>query len=167
MQMCERPCAHFTGREGIARSQISFSSDRAGGGVKELYMMDYDGHGQRRVTAHESLTLAPVWSPRNDVLAYISKNQSRKLKRAASKLRLVHPLYNEEVHLLAKQDIRALADLTGKKVAIGRQGSGTARPAWIGEACADEITKAILDFDPVSGVAIDATTKPPATIEWE
>ncbi len=43
----------------------------------------------------------------------------------------------------------------------------TARPAWIGDTCAAEITKSILAFDPIGAVAIDATTKPPATIEWE
>jgi len=43
----------------------------------------------------------------------------------------------------------------------------TARPAWIGDACAAEITEAVMAFEPVGGVAIDATTKPPATIEWE
>jgi GMP synthase (glutamine-hydrolysing) len=43
----------------------------------------------------------------------------------------------------------------------------TARPAWIGERCAREITEALMAFAPVGGVAIDATTKPPATIEWE
>jgi GMP synthase (glutamine-hydrolysing) len=43
----------------------------------------------------------------------------------------------------------------------------TARPAWIGDACARDITAALMAFDAVGGVAIDATTKPPATIEWE
>jgi len=43
----------------------------------------------------------------------------------------------------------------------------TAKAAWIGEACAAEITREILEFDSVGAVAIDATSKPPATIEWE
>ena len=43
----------------------------------------------------------------------------------------------------------------------------TARPAWIGEACAGEITESVMAFEQVGGVAIDATTKPPGTIEWE
>ena len=43
----------------------------------------------------------------------------------------------------------------------------TARPAWLGDACAAEITAALLRFDTVGAVALDATTKPPATIEWE
>jgi GMP synthase (glutamine-hydrolysing) len=43
----------------------------------------------------------------------------------------------------------------------------TARPAWIGEACAREIVAAVMERDGIAGIAIDATTKPPGTIEWE
>lgn len=43
----------------------------------------------------------------------------------------------------------------------------TARPGWIGEQCAAEIVEALTRYDEVSAVAIDVTTKPPATIEWE
>ena len=43
----------------------------------------------------------------------------------------------------------------------------TARPAPLPAACVEEIVAALLSRDAVAGVAIDLTTKPPATIEWE
>ncbi len=62
----------------------------------------------------------------SDVLAFVAKVQSDPvLSRIAKKTRMVFPLYNEEVHLLGKQGIRDFDDLTGKRVAIGRDGSGT------------------------------------------
>jgi len=61
-----------------------------------------------------------------DVLAFVSRIQTDPvLKRIASKTRMVFPLYNEEVHLLARRDIRDFDDLSDKRVAIGREGSGT------------------------------------------
>ena len=38
---------------------------------------------------------------------------------------MVFPLYNEEVHLLGRGDIQDFDDLADKRVAIGREGSGT------------------------------------------
>ena len=62
----------FTGERGIARTQIAFTSDRTGDGNKELYLMDYDGANQRRITGHRSLTFAPTWTRDGDGLAYVS-----------------------------------------------------------------------------------------------
>jgi uncharacterized protein len=62
----------------------------------------------------------------SDVLAFVARVQSDPvLTRIAKKTRMVFPLYNEEVHLLGKKGIRDFDDLTGKRVAIGRDGSGT------------------------------------------
>jgi len=61
-----------------------------------------------------------------DVLAFVTRIQTDPvLKRIASKTRMVFPLYNEEVHLLGRRDIANFDDLAGKRVAIGREGSGT------------------------------------------
>jgi uncharacterized protein len=62
----------------------------------------------------------------SDVLAFVSRVQSDPvLKRVASKTKMVFPLYNEEIHLLGRRDITSFDDLADKRVAIGREGSGT------------------------------------------
>ena len=38
---------------------------------------------------------------------------------------MVFPLYNEEIHLLGRRGITDFDDLTDRRVAIGREGSGT------------------------------------------
>ncbi len=61
----------------------------------------------------------------SDVLAFIAKIQSDPaLKRIAAKIKMVFPLYNEEVHLLAHKEITDFDDLADKVVAIGEEGSG-------------------------------------------
>jgi len=60
-----------------------------------------------------------------DVLAFVARVQTDPaLKRIARKTRLVFPLYNEEVHLVGRREIQDFDDLTDKRVAIGREGSG-------------------------------------------
>jgi TRAP transporter TAXI family solute receptor len=62
----------------------------------------------------------------SDVLAFVAKVQSDPvLKRIANKIKLVFPLYNEEIHLLAHREIGDFDDLTDRVVAIGEEGSGT------------------------------------------
>ena len=62
----------------------------------------------------------------SDVLAFISRLETDPtLNRIAKKTRMVFPLYNEEVHILGRRGIGDFDELTGKRVAIGREGSGT------------------------------------------
>ena len=58
------------GIPGVAQTKISFVSDRTGN--KEIWVMDYDGFGQRAFTSHRSISLTPRWSNDNSKIAYTS-----------------------------------------------------------------------------------------------
>jgi TRAP transporter TAXI family solute receptor len=62
----------------------------------------------------------------SDVLAFVSRVQTdRVLKRIAKKTKMVFPLYNEEIHLLGQKSLSDFDELADKRVAIGKEGSGT------------------------------------------
>jgi TRAP transporter TAXI family solute receptor len=62
----------------------------------------------------------------SDVLAFVARVQSDPvLKRIAKKTKMIFPLYNEEIHLLGRKEITDFDDLADRRVAIGREGSGT------------------------------------------
>lgn len=67
--------------QGVARSKLTFSSDRdgerstgplSGRQLKEIYVSDYDGANQRRVTVNRALNIFPVWSSDGRSIAYTS-----------------------------------------------------------------------------------------------
>lgn len=62
----------------------------------------------------------------SDVLEYVNTYSASddELRDAVRGVRIMYPLYNEEVHVLARREISALADLDGRKVAIGKLDSG-------------------------------------------
>ena len=66
---------------GVARTKLTFISDRDNErvvdtvetrSVKEVYVSDYDGANQVRVTSNRRLNLAPWWSPDGRSIAYQS-----------------------------------------------------------------------------------------------
>jgi TRAP transporter TAXI family solute receptor len=62
----------------------------------------------------------------SDVLDFVASfSDDPELRSMASAMRMVFPLYAEEVHLLAKPEINSLADLQDKRVAVGSPTSGT------------------------------------------
>jgi TolB protein len=72
---------------GVARTKIAFASDRDGERIKgpieertikEVYIADYDGANQRRITVNRSLNITPVWSADGKALAYTSYRRNNR-----------------------------------------------------------------------------------------
>ena len=80
-QLSDEIHRHQRGLNGVARTKISFISDRDSESVlglvenrqtKEVYFADYDGANLRRVTVSRSLNTTPHWAPNARAIAYTS-----------------------------------------------------------------------------------------------
>ena len=92
---------------------IDLNVHNSNGSVENIYAVYKRPHTQMGIV-------------QSDVLAFVAKVQTDPvLKRIAKKIKMVYPLYNEEVHLLGKKEIRDFEDLEGRRVAIGKEGSGS------------------------------------------
>ncbi len=92
---------------------IDLNVHNSNGSVENIYAVYKRPHTQMGIV-------------QSDVLAFVAKVQTDPvLKRIAKKIKMVYPLYDEEVHLLGKQEIRDFEDLEGRRVAIGKEGSGS------------------------------------------
>ena len=63
----------------------------------------------------------------SDVLEYLKTFEANdpEVQDAVRGVRIMFPLYNEEIHVLARKDISSMAGLAGKTVAVGVKDSGT------------------------------------------
>jgi TolB protein len=59
-----------SGSPGVFLSQIAFASNRTGNW--EIWLMDWDGSNQRRITNHGALSILPSWAPDNERMVYTS-----------------------------------------------------------------------------------------------
>jgi hypothetical protein len=84
----------------------------------------------------------------SDVLAFVARVHSDPvLKRIAKKTRMVFPLYNEEIHVLGRRGITDFDDLADRRVAVGREGSGTYLTARLLFKVSDVTPKEMVPID--------------------
>ncbi len=69
-QASDRVVRWATGSVGIASARIAFVEKMSYG--SEIWMVDSDGFGMRRLTGDGSIALSPAWSPAGDRIAYMS-----------------------------------------------------------------------------------------------
>lgn len=77
---------------------------------------------QKMATTGENAALGIVQS---DVIAFLMRSDKPRSREIARKLRLVLPLFKEEVHILARNEIATFDDLKDKRVVVGSSGSGS------------------------------------------
>jgi uncharacterized protein len=96
----------------VKRYNIHLAVYNSSGSVENVYAV------YQRPGTHMGLV-------QSDVLAFVAKVKTDPvLKLIADKIKWVFPLYDQEIHILAKGAILRFSDLQGKRVAIGNAESG-------------------------------------------
>lgn len=61
----------LTGKKGMYLSRITASrQEDKGKTIKEIFIMDWDGANQQKITSHGHLAISPAWSTKGDKIAY-------------------------------------------------------------------------------------------------
>lgn len=60
----------LTGTKSIFNTKIVATSDRVGGGWKEIYTMNWDGSDIKRQSYHKASSMSPNWSPGGNQIVY-------------------------------------------------------------------------------------------------
>jgi uncharacterized protein len=98
----------------LSQSGIKITPQNSNGSVDNLQKLADNAEG--------NVSMAIVQA---DLLGFIKRSQNPELTNIGGKIRLIAPLYKEDVHILARSSVRTLADLNGKTIAIGAVGSGS------------------------------------------
>lgn len=108
-----------TGIDAELGKDIVKASERDG---LQLSLKDTEGpiDSIRGMVNPDAVSVAIVQS---DVLGFLSRSNDESLRELASRLRLVFPFHQEDVHLFAQMDIERFEDLAGKRVVVGENGS--------------------------------------------
>ena len=76
----------------------------------------------KRITSDENAAIGIVQS---DVLGFLARSKNPESVRIANELRMIYPLNREEIHVLARTNINSFSELSGKRVVVGAEGSGS------------------------------------------
>ncbi len=97
----------------VGKSGIPITLRESKGSVDNLKKM---------ATTGENAALGIVQS---DVISFLMRSPMPQSKDISRKLRIIAPLFREEIHLLARNDIKSFEDLKDKRVVVGSAGSGS------------------------------------------
>lgn len=135
-----------------ASSKLTVDVKESGGSVANI----------ERMSSKENANLGIVQS---DVLGFLKRTGGKDgLQSMTWNLRMVFPLYNEEVHIFAPKSISQFEDLKGKRIIVGDEGSGS----WVTANNLLAMTKIkpgkTIKMDPAEGVAAVMTGKADALV---
>jgi TolB protein len=102
----------LTGKRGCFLSKVAVASDRAGGKVREIYTMDWDGNGIEKVTNHKSIALSPTWSPDGTRIAYTAFVERTQTKTRNADMFIYEPLSKKRWLVSYRQGLNSGANFS-------------------------------------------------------
>lgn len=92
----------LSGKKGIFNTKI-VAIRSTSGSKKEIFLMDWNGDNQKRLTYHRSIVLSPAWSPQGKHLAYTAFVFNKKLNQRVSAL-FVLDLETQKIKLVSSRE---------------------------------------------------------------